>query len=72
LSHHDSEVAVGGAPNIRKLRSLLPTAKYEASGPKRTDVTFPADKTVLVSESPEKHGFTLSKHPLYEETLERR
>jgi hypothetical protein len=57
---------------MRKLRSLLPTAKYEASGPERTDVTFPADKTVLVSESLEKHGITLSKHPPYEETLERR
>ena len=53
LSHHDSDVAVGGAPNMRKLRSLLPTAKYEASGPKRTDVTFPADKTMSVSESAE-------------------
>lgn len=41
LMNYDSEEAVG-APKMRRLRSLLPTAKYDASGPKRTDVTLPA------------------------------
>ena len=68
-SHHDSEVAVGGAPNMRKLRSLLPTAKYEASGPKRTDVTFPADRTMLVSESTEQSTWKTWHHSLWTSSL---
>jgi hypothetical protein len=30
---------------MRRLRSLLPTARYDAFGPKRTDVTLPVIHT---------------------------
>lgn len=48
LGYSGSSLSSPGRPKIRRLRSMEPTARYFASPPKLTDVTFPGYRRQLV------------------------